>query len=65
MAKILLVLLSLFIAASISAAHFAKDPFMLQGSVYCDTCRCGYETDASKPIAGKHPTLFISFAHTR
>ncbi|XP_047965711.1 major pollen allergen Lol p 11-like [Salvia hispanica] len=50
MVKILLLLLAAFVASA-SAGHFASDSFLLQGSVYCDTCRCGYETSASKYLS--------------
>ncbi|GFQ00004.1 protein downstream of flc [Phtheirospermum japonicum] len=39
------------VVPSIVTAHFMADPLLLKGSVYCDTCRCGYETSASKPLA--------------
>ncbi|KAH6799470.1 Pollen Ole e 1 allergen and extensin family protein [Perilla frutescens var. frutescens] len=53
MAKILILLLALCVVApSVCAAHFGSDHFMLQGRVYCDTCRCGYETKASKYLQG-------------
>lgn len=53
MARILLVLLAVFVVPSIVTANLDTDPFVLGGSVYCDTCRCGYQTSASKPLAGK------------
>ncbi|KAI3462050.1 hypothetical protein Pfo_018713 [Paulownia fortunei] len=52
MAKFLLVLFAVCVVPSIVSAHFMADPFLLKGSVYCDTCRCGYETSASKYLAG-------------
>ncbi|XP_023525161.1 protein DOWNSTREAM OF FLC-like isoform X1 [Cucurbita pepo subsp. pepo] len=29
-----------------------QKPFIVNGCVYCDTCRCGFETNASTPISG-------------
>ncbi|KAK6135023.1 hypothetical protein DH2020_031250 [Rehmannia glutinosa] len=52
MAKLLVVLFALCFVPSIVTAHFMADPLLLKGSVYCDTCRCGYETTASKFLAG-------------
>ncbi|CAA3008402.1 major pollen allergen Lol p 11-like [Olea europaea subsp. europaea] len=51
MAK-LFVLLALLMLPAIASAHFAGNPFLVTGIVYCDTCRCGYETYASKVLAG-------------
>ncbi|CAI9758243.1 unnamed protein product [Fraxinus pennsylvanica] len=51
MAK-LLVLFALCLLPAIATARFAGNPFLVTGKVYCDTCRCGYETDASKYLAG-------------
>ncbi|XP_011097595.1 major pollen allergen Lol p 11-like [Sesamum indicum] len=52
MAKFLLVLFALCVVPSIVTARFANDPLLLTGCVYCDTCRCGYETSATKYLAG-------------
>ncbi|KAI3451129.1 hypothetical protein Pfo_007794 [Paulownia fortunei] len=52
MAKILLVLFAVCVLPAIVSARFVGDPFLVKGSVYCDTCRCGYETDATKYMAG-------------
>lgn len=30
----------------------AGDPFHIRGRVYCDTCRCGFETSATTYIQG-------------
>ncbi|KAL2531359.1 Pollen Ole e 1 allergen and extensin family protein [Abeliophyllum distichum] len=51
MAK-LVVFLALCMLPAIAIAHFAGNPFLVKGRVYCDTCRCGYETSASKYLAG-------------
>lgn len=59
MAKILLAVLALCFV-SISTAHFASRSYMLQGRVYCDTCRCGFETPATKYLHGYHLSLSLS-----
>ncbi|XP_066397163.1 major pollen allergen Lol p 11-like [Miscanthus floridulus] len=33
-------------------AAVRDDDFFVDGSVYCDTCRAGFETNATTPIAG-------------
>lgn len=48
MARILLALLAVCVVPAIVGARFVTEPFHLEGCVYCDTCRCGYETDASE-----------------
>ncbi|XP_009760524.1 pollen-specific protein C13 [Nicotiana tabacum] len=35
--------------ASLAAA---TSPFLVKGKCYCDTCRCGFETEATKYLAG-------------
>ncbi|GER26898.1 pollen Ole e 1 allergen and extensin family protein [Striga asiatica] len=52
MAKILLALIAVCFVPAISGSRFVGEPYIVKGSVYCDTCRCGYETDASKYMAG-------------
>ncbi|KAH6803849.1 hypothetical protein C2S51_032096 [Perilla frutescens var. frutescens] len=52
MAKFLLVLLAACLVPAIVSARFAGQAFHVEGCVYCDTCRCGYETDASEYMAG-------------
>ncbi|XP_051114817.1 protein DOWNSTREAM OF FLC-like [Andrographis paniculata] len=39
-------------AACVVPSVAVEVPLLLKGRVYCDTCRCGFETPASKPIAG-------------
>ncbi|GER47606.1 pollen Ole e 1 allergen and extensin family protein [Striga asiatica] len=51
MEKFLVVLLALCVVPSIVSASFNGDQLMLKGSVYGDTCLCGYETKASRPLA--------------
>ncbi|CAA0823588.1 Pollen Ole e 1 allergen and extensin family protein, partial [Striga hermonthica] len=48
MEKLLVVLLALCVVPAIVSA----DPLLLKGYFYCDTCLCGYETKASKALAG-------------
>jgi hypothetical protein len=38
--------------AHVSAARDLKKGFIVQGRVFCDTCRVGFETPASTYIAG-------------
>lgn len=67
MANFLLVLLALCVALapSIVAAEYKDDTFFLKGFVYCDTCRCGYETSASKCLPGNLSSLSLyEFAST-
>ncbi|XP_075501575.1 olee1-like protein [Primulina tabacum] len=45
-------LLLWFALCVLPAIVIAQDPLLLKGSVYCDSCRCGFETDASKYLAG-------------
>ncbi|KAL0311628.1 UNVERIFIED_CONTAM: hypothetical protein Scaly_2922400 [Sesamum calycinum] len=51
MARNLLVLFAVCVLPAIVSAHFVRDPFHVTGCVYCDTCRCGYETDATTYMA--------------
>lgn len=44
-------------AAAVTTSGFMvaavrDDDFFVDGSVYCDTCRAGFETNATTPIAG-------------
>ncbi|KAJ4715683.1 Pollen-specific protein [Melia azedarach] len=51
MAKLLLFFaLALLPAAVVVNAH--GNPFHIRGRVYCDTCRCGFETRATTYISG-------------
>ncbi|GFQ06044.1 protein downstream of flc [Phtheirospermum japonicum] len=50
--KVLLVLFAVCFVPAIVSARFVGEKFLVKGSVYCDTCRCGYETDATKYMAG-------------
>ncbi|EPS69662.1 hypothetical protein M569_05103, partial [Genlisea aurea] len=46
------VLFALCVVPSVYGARYNGVPLVLEGSVYCDTCRCGFETAASTKIAG-------------
>ncbi|KAM0062727.1 putative allergen Ole e 1 [Helianthus debilis subsp. tardiflorus] len=60
MARVLLILaLCVLLPALISAARPMSRPFRLQGKVYCDTCRAGFETSATTYI----PRTFIHLLH--
>ena len=51
MAKsVLMLALCVLLPALISAARPMSHPFLLQGRVYCDTCRAGFETSATTYI---------------
>ncbi|OAY23327.1 protein DOWNSTREAM OF FLC [Manihot esculenta] len=52
MARTLLLLALVVLPALVSAARPARNPFELEGRVYCDTCRAGYETAKTTYIAG-------------
>ncbi|PHT48460.1 hypothetical protein CQW23_12668 [Capsicum baccatum] len=41
----------LFASINAISANF-MDTFLVVGKVYCDTCRCGFETSASKYLPG-------------
>ncbi|XP_047967845.1 protein DOWNSTREAM OF FLC-like [Salvia hispanica] len=47
-----IILVAACVVPAMVSAGFVSQPFHLQGSVYCDTCRCGYETDATEYMAG-------------
>ncbi|KAI8014079.1 Pollen-specific protein C13 [Camellia lanceoleosa] len=38
--------------ALVSANRPVANPLIVEGRVYCDTCRAGYETNATTPIPG-------------
>lgn len=58
MARTMLILALCVLPALVSASRPMAKPFVLEGHVYCDTCRAGYETSATTPIAG----IFSVFA---
>nr|XP_043636960.1 pollen-specific protein C13-like [Erigeron canadensis] len=48
----MLALCLVVLPALISAGRPMSHPFVLQGRVYCDTCRAGFETSATTYIPG-------------
>lgn len=51
MAKSMLLLaLCVLLPALISGGRLMSKPFVLEGRVYCDTCRAGFETSATTYI---------------
>ncbi|OEL24532.1 Pollen-specific protein C13 [Dichanthelium oligosanthes] len=38
--------------SGVLVAAVRQDDFFVEGSVYCDTCRAGFETNATTPITG-------------
>ncbi|MFX9847073.1 pollen Ole e 1 allergen/extensin family protein, partial [Acinetobacter baumannii] len=52
MSKALLILFAVCVLPALASARFVSSPFKVVGPVYCDTCRCGYETEATKYLAG-------------
>ncbi|KAL6656540.1 hypothetical protein ACP70R_007366 [Stipagrostis hirtigluma subsp. patula] len=46
------VMIMVAVAGSVVGAAVRQDDFFVEGSVYCDTCRAGFVTNASTPIAG-------------
>ena len=54
MARMLLLLALCVLPALVRAARPARNPFVVQGSVYCDTCLAGFETSKTTNIAGNH-----------
>jgi hypothetical protein len=49
------VVMVLVMAAAVGAKR--EDDFFVEGSVYCDTCRAGFVTNATTPIAGARVRL--------
>ena len=52
MAKILLLIALCVLPALVSATRMVKNPLMVQGHVYCDRCRAGFETPKARSMAG-------------
>ncbi|XP_021896091.1 major pollen allergen Lol p 11-like [Carica papaya] len=52
MAKVLLLMALCILPALVTAARPARNPYTVEGRVYCDTCRAGFETNAVTPIHG-------------
>ncbi|XVE55460.1 hypothetical protein DITRI_Ditri03aG0160500 [Diplodiscus trichospermus] len=52
MAKILLLIALCVLPALVSATRMVKNPLVVQGHVYCDRCRAGFETPKTRNMAG-------------
>ncbi|XP_043689065.1 pollen-specific protein C13-like [Telopea speciosissima] len=52
MARVFLLVALCVLPALVSASHSLRKPFVVVGKVYCDTCRCGFETPATTYIHG-------------
>ncbi|XP_057969915.1 protein DOWNSTREAM OF FLC-like [Malania oleifera] len=52
MARLLVFIAVVLLPAIVSATRPLATPFTVEGAVYCDTCRFGFETSASTPISG-------------
>ncbi|PHU00734.1 hypothetical protein BC332_30521 [Capsicum chinense] len=40
------------LSVSLATATSLGNPFLVKGKTYCDNCRCGFETPATKYLAG-------------
>ncbi|KAI4307362.1 hypothetical protein L6164_030562 [Bauhinia variegata] len=56
-ARVALLLALCVLPAMVAAIRPEKNPFCVQGRVYCDTCRAGFETPATTYIAGAEVIL--------
>lgn len=54
MAKLIVLFALCVLPALAVATRPMKTPFTVEGKVYCDTCRAGFETSATTYIPGKH-----------
>ncbi|KAE8666491.1 putative phosphoglycerate mutase [Hibiscus syriacus] len=52
MAKILLFIALCVIPSLVSSTRMVKSPLVVQGQVYCDYCRAGFETPKTRNMAG-------------
>ncbi|KAL4332051.1 hypothetical protein GQ457_07G020560 [Hibiscus cannabinus] len=52
MARMLLFVALCVVPSLVSATRMVKNPFMVQGQVYCDHCRAGFETPKTTNMAG-------------
>ncbi|KAE8714357.1 putative phosphoglycerate mutase [Hibiscus syriacus] len=60
MAKVLLFVALCVLPALVSATRMVKNPLVVQGLVYCDRCRAGFETPKSRCIPGATVKLMCS-----
>ncbi|KAL5751513.1 hypothetical protein ACOSP7_021722 [Xanthoceras sorbifolium] len=52
MARLLLLFAVFLLPVLVNAGNIKGNPFHIRGRVYCDTCKCGFETSASYYIHG-------------
>ncbi|XP_042493201.1 pollen-specific protein C13-like [Macadamia integrifolia] len=52
MARMLMLFALCVIPSLVSASRPVRNPFVVVGKVYCDTCRCGFETSATTYLPG-------------
>ncbi|KAF5740249.1 putative Pollen-specific protein C13 precursor [Tripterygium wilfordii] len=52
MARLLLLFALCVLPVLVSSARPTRNPFAVEGLVYCDTCRAGFETSKTTYIAG-------------
>ncbi|XP_065882014.1 protein DOWNSTREAM OF FLC-like [Euphorbia lathyris] len=52
MARLMLLFALFALPAIVSAARPARNPFEVEGRVFCDTCQAGFETPKTTYIAG-------------
>lgn len=51
-AKVFLLLALCILPALVSGTRPSRNPFLIKGRVFCDTCRAGFETSACTSIPG-------------
>lgn len=56
----ILILMALCILPALVSARPLRSNFIVQGRVYCDTCRAGFETTASTYMHGRFLISFYS-----
>lgn len=64
MAKVLLLIALCVLPALVSASRVLNNPLVVQGQVFCDRCRAGFETEKARNMGGKpfiSVTLFYAF----
>ncbi|MBA0746220.1 hypothetical protein Gogos_008757 [Gossypium gossypioides] len=52
MVKLLLFIALFVVPCLVSATRMVKNPLVVQGQVYCDHCRAGFETPKTRNMAG-------------
>ncbi|XP_008245042.1 PREDICTED: protein DOWNSTREAM OF FLC-like [Prunus mume] len=59
-----LLLFALCVLPGLVSARTLGNPFHIQGRVYCDTCRCGFETTATTYIPGATVRIECKYRNT-